>query len=345
VVEPVKFTAGGLQVKKRAISKILVGVSLVLVLALALPLMGGCSKEAKIKIGLTQFATHPAADAGRQGFIDALADAGYVEGKNVEYDYQNPEGDATVEQTIAQRFVNENVDLIFSFGTRISLQCINAAEGTDIPVLFCAVTDPVASGLVSSWDHPGENVTGTSDMIEVGSDVDLILEIIPNLHTLGTVYNAGEPNSVVLVDKLHEVCDALGITVKEATVSTSADVELATQSLVGQVDAIWIGTDNTVVSGLEALIGVCEDNHIPFFPSDDPSVEKGGIACLGFDYYDVGYQTGEMAVKILEGTPATDIPVELGRVFSYSVNTDAAALYGVTIPQDILDKAINIYPE
>jgi len=115
--------------------------------------------------------------------------------------------------------------------------------------------------------------------------------------------------------------------------------------LVGQVDAIWVGTDNTVVSGLEALIGVCEANHIPFFPSDDPSVAKGGIACLGFDYYDVGYQTGEMAIKILEGTPASDIPVELGRVFSYSVNTKAAERFGVTIPQEILDKALNIYPK
>jgi putative ABC transport system substrate-binding protein len=299
----------------------------------------------EFKIGLTQFGTHPAADAGRQGFIDALADAGYIEGKNVKYDYQNPEFDATLEQTIAMRFVDEGVDLIFSFGTSISLQCIHAAEETDIPVVFCAVTDPVASGLVSSWTHPGENVTGTSDMIEVDSTVDLILQIIPDLDTLGTVYNAGEPNSVVLVEKLDEVCDALGIEVKKATVSTPADVQLAAQSLVGQVDAIWVGTDNTVVSGLEALIQVCEDNLIPFFPSDDPSIEKGGIACLGFDYYDVGYQTGEMAVKILEGTPASDIPVELGRVFSYSVNTDAAETYGVTIPQEILDKALNIYPK
>jgi putative ABC transport system substrate-binding protein len=331
-------------VRKKAISKILVGVSLVLVLALALPLMGGCAEEMEFKIGLTQFGTHPAADAGRHGFIDALADAGYIEGENVDYDFQNPEFDATLEQTIAQRFVDEGVDLIFSFGTSISLQCIHAAEGTDIPVVFCAVTDPVASELVSSWTHPGENVTGTSDMIEVDSTVDLILQIIPDLDTLGTVYNAGEPNSLVLVEQLDEVCDALDIEVKKATVSTPADVQLAAQSLVGQVDAIWVGTDNTVVSGLEALIQVCEDNMIPFFPSDDPSVEKGGIACLGFDYYDVGYQTGEMAVRILEGTPASEIPVELGRVFSYSVNTEAAETFGVTIPQEILDKALNIYP-
>jgi len=297
------------------------------------------------KIGLTQFATHPAADAGREGFIDALADAGFIEDVNVEYDYQNPEGDAATEQTIAQLFVDEKVDLIFSFGTRISQQCVNAAEGTDIPVVFCAITDPVAAGLVSSWDHPGENVTGTSDMIEMDSTVDLILEIVPGATTLGTIYNAGEVNSVVLVDALKEVCSELGIEVVDAKELTSSDLLTPAQSLVGRVDAIWVGTDNTVVSGLEAVIGVCEDNMIPFFPSDDPSIERGGIACLGFNYYDVGYQTGEMAVRILEGTSASDIPVELGETFSYTVNTAAAETYGVTIPQALLDKALTIYEE
>jgi len=332
--------------KRKGLSKILVGVCLVLVLVLAIPLMGGCAKKAEFKIGLTQFATHPAADAGRQGFKDALKAAGFEEGKNVIYDYQNPEGDASIEQTIAQKFVNEKVDLIFSFGTRISQQCVNAAKGTNIPVVFCGITDPVAAGLVTSLSsHPNENVTGTSDMIEVKSSVDLILQIVPGVKKLGTIYNTGEVNSVVLVNQLKQACSPLGITVVERTVSTSADVKVAAESLVGQVDAIWVGTDNTVVSGLEALIKVCEDNKIPFFPSDDPSIKRGGIACLGFDYYDIGYQTGEMAVKILKGTKASDIPAELGKKFSYTVNTKAAERYGVTIPQAILDKALTKYAE
>jgi putative ABC transport system substrate-binding protein len=315
-------------------------------LVLALVVTSGCAKETQYKIGLTQFATHPAADAGRQGFKDALKAAGFEEGKNVTYDYQNPEGDASIEQTIAQKFVNEKVDLIFSFGTRISQQCVNAAKGTNIPVVFCGITDPVAAGLVTSLSsHPNENVTGTSDMIEVKSSVDLMLQIVPGVKKLGTIYNAGEVNSVVLVNQLKEACSPLGITVVERTVSTSADVKVAAESLVGQVDAIWVGTDNTVVSGLEALIKVCEDNKIPFFPSDDPSIKRGGIACLGFDYYDIGYQTGEMAVKILKGTKASNIPAELGKKFSYTVNTKAAERYGVTIPQAILDKALTKYAE
>jgi len=343
--------------KKSRISIALIGVCLLLVFALATPLMSGCTQreEAEFKIGLTQFMTHPAADAGRLGFIDALADNGFVEAgvgcpaeytrREVEYDYQNPEGDATVELTIAQKFRNDEVDLIFSFGTTITQACINAVKETDIPVVFCAITDPVAAGIVSDWVHPDENVTGTSDMIEVDSTVDLILEIVPDVTRLGTVYNASEVNSVVLVDMLNEVCSQLDIEVEERTVSTSADVQSRAQSLVGKVDAIWVGTDNTVVSGLEALIKVCEDNQIPFFPSDDPSIKRGGIASLGFDYYDIGYQTGEMAVRILRGTPASDIPVQLGKVFSYSVNTKAAERYGVTIPQAILDKALTVYAE
>ncbi len=325
---------------------------MLLVAAMVMPLLSGCGQQTELKIGLTQFATHPAADAGRIGFMDALSDNGFVqpgetcpEGMtrvDVTYDYQNPEGDATAEQTIAQKFVNDKVDMIFSFGTRISQQCVNAAEGADIPVVFCAITDPVAAQLVSDWHHPGEFVTGTSDMIEVSSNIELIQQIVPGLKTLGTLYNTGEVNSVVLNDQLKEVCAEKGIELIEATVSTSAEVQTAAQSLVGKVDAIWIGTDNTVVSGLEALIKVCEDNEIPFFPSDSPSIEKGGIATLGFDYYDVGYQTGEMAVKILTGTPADQVDVELGNVFDYTVNTKAAENYGVTIPQSILDKASNI---
>jgi len=330
---------------RRGLLQTILCLSMIVVLAMAMIPMVGCSTAEMYKIGLTQLFTHPAMEDARQGFIDALTDAGFVEGEDVDYDFQNPEGDASAEQAIAQKFVSDKVDLIYSFGTTVSQQCVNATEGTDIPVLFCAVTDPVAAQLVSSWDHPGENVTGTSDMIEMDSTVNLILEIVPDVTSIGTVYNAGETNSIVLVAALKDVCSALGIEVVEATVSSSADILAATQSLVGRVDVIWVGTDNTVVSGLEAVIGVCEDNMIPFFPSDDPSIERGGIASLGFDYYDVGYQTGEMAVKILNGTSASDIPVELGKVFSYSVNTAAAERFGVTIPQSILDKALTIYTE
>jgi len=342
--------------KKRRISIALIGICLLLVFALAVPLMSGCgeSQEKTYRIGISQIVTHPALDATREGIIDALADAGFLRSgetcpasltrKAVEYDYQNAEGDMSLTVSIAQKFVSDKVDVIVSIATPNSQAAVNAVEGTDIPVVFSAVTDPVAAELVSDWDnHLDENVTGVSDMIEVSSIVDLILEIVSDVTRLGTVYNAGEVNSVVLVNELNEVCSQLDIEVVERTVSTSADVQTAAQSLVGKVDAVWVGTDNTVVTGLEALIKVCEDNQIPLFPSDEPSIERGGVATVGFDYYDIGYQTGELVIKILLGESAADIPVELGKIFSYTVNTKAAERYGVTIPQAILDKALTVY--
>lgn len=321
-------------------------LSLCLVSILLLPLLGGCGGESVKKIGISQVVTHPALDATRQGIIDGLAAEGYVEGDNLEIDYQNSEGDPSLFASIAQQFVSDKVDIIVSIATPNSQAAISAAEGTDIPVVFTAVTDPVGSGLISNWEsHPNENATGVSDMIVVSDDVDLIVEILPGIQTLGTLYNAGEANSVFLVEKLNEACDDKGIEVVERTVSTSADVLTAAQSLVGQVDAIWIGTDNTVVTGFEALVGVCEENDIPLFAADEDSIVRGGIAAYSFDYYDIGYQTGEMVAKILDGEDASQIPVEKGKVISLSVNTAAAERMGVTLPQAVIDRAATVYTE
>ena len=331
--------------KVKGLSRIMVCVLLAAVLVITLPLATGCTTKKDVRIGISQIVTHPALDATREGIIQGLADKGYVEGENLDIDYQNSEGDMTLVASIAQKFVSDQVDLIVAIATPNAQAAISAAEGTGIPVVFSAITDPVGSDMVTSWEsHPDENVTGVSDMIVVEDDVNLILEILPQTTKIGTLYNAGESNSVFLVEKLNEACDKLGIEVVEKTVSTSADVLAAAQSLVGQVDAIWVGTDNTVVTGLEALIGVCEDNDIPLFPADDPSIERGGIACYGFDYKDIGIQTGWMIARILDGDgTANDIPVEKGQIINLSLNTAAAERMGVTIPQAVIDRAVTIY--
>ena len=329
-------------------SRLLVGLYLLLSVALTLPMLAGCSGDDKVyQIGISQIVTHPALDATRDGVIAGMAEEGYIEGENVEFDYQTSEGDSSLVASIAQTFVGEPKDAIVTIATPDSQATVSAAEGTDIPVIFSAVTDPIGAGLVTDWtSHAAENVTGVSDMIVVSDDVELIMEIIPGLTTLGTLYNAGEDNSVFLTAKLHEAADDLGITIVEATVSTSADVLPAAQSLVGKVDAIWVGTDNTVVSGLEALIGVCEDNQIPFFPSDEPSIERGGIAAYGFDYYDIGVQTGKMLARVLKADGgASGIEVEKGMVISLSINTAAAERMGITLSQAIIDRAVTVYDE
>jgi len=325
--------------------KLVIGVCFYLITLLALSVIVGCTPTTKT-IGISQVVTHPALDATRQGVLDGLAANGYIEGQDLTVDYQNSEGDPSLFASIAQLFVTNGVDLIVSIATPNSQAAVAAAKGTDIPVVFSAITDPVGAGLVSNWkSHEDENVTGVSDMIVVSDDVDLIMKIMPDLKTLGTIYNAGEENSGFLVEKLKEACEALGIEVKVATVSTSADVATAAQSLVGQVDAIWIGTDNTVVTGLEALVGISEDNNIPLFAADEDSIERGCIAAYSFDYYDIGYQTGEMIARILKGTKASTIPVEKGEVISLSVNTAAAERMGITLPQDIINQAKTVYTE
>ncbi len=299
-----------------------------------------------LKVGISQVVTHPALDAAREGIIAGLAGNGYVDGENIEIDYQNSEGDGSLFDTIAQKFVGDKVAVIIGIATPNTQAAIAAAKGTGIPVVFTPITDPVGSGMVVDWEsHPDDNVTGISDMIYVADDIGLITQIVPDVKTIGTLYNAGESNSVFLVAELKKVCEQLGIDVVEKTVSTTADVLAAAQSLVGQVDAIWIGTDNTVVAGLSGLIGVCEEEGIPLFPSDNESIEIGGIAAYGFDYYDIGYQTGEMVAKILGGTSATDIPVEIGSIVNLTVNTAAAERMGVIIPQDIIDAAVTVFED
>jgi putative ABC transport system substrate-binding protein len=338
---------------------------MILCLALIVPILAACDDDDEdetltptvtptptpaesYKIGITQIVTHPALDANKQGFIDKLAELGFVEGENVEYIDRNPEGDMTLAATIAQQFVAQGVDLIHSIATPTSQACVAATEGTDIPVLFGSVTDPVAAGLITDWERPGENVTGVSDWLEFPNQIQLALDIMPDIKKVGVVYNAGETNSVVQVDAVKANAPSLGIEeVVEATAATTADVMTAGQSLVGRVDAIWVGTDNTVVAAFEALVKVCEDNDIPLFASDVDSVDRGAVAALGMDYYEVGLSCGEMAARILGGENAGDIPAQKidPADLELWVNPGAAERMGITIPQDVLDTADQIVEE
>lgn len=297
-------------------------------------------------IGITAIITHPALDANRQGFIDQMAEEGFIEGRNVEYIINNPEGDMTLAATIAQQFVSQNVDMILAITTPSAQACVSATEGTDIPVVFGSVTDPVAADLVDSWAEPGGNVTGISDWADVATQVQLIMDIVPTVKKLGVIYNAGEVNSVVQVDELKKAKSALGITeIVEATAASTTDVLAAAQSLVGRVDAIWVPTDNTVVAAFEAVVGVCEDNQIPLFAADTATVVRGAIGTPGLDYYQLGLECGEVAARILFGENPADIPVKRVDMTDLYLNPSAAERMGVTIPQSVLDRATQIVGE
>jgi putative ABC transport system substrate-binding protein len=327
---------------------ILIAICVVLAVALVVVLVIGRQPAqpppAKVyKIGITQIVTHPALDRCRQGFIDQMTEEGFVEGENVYYILKNAEGDMSIAASIAQYFVSVDVDLIFSIATPTTQACANAVNGTDIPVVFAAVTDPVAAGFAANWTVPGGQVTGASDWADVGAQVKLGMDIYPAAR-LGVIYNAGEVNSVVQIDELKKVKASLNITeIVEATVSGTADVYAAAISLVGDVDAIWEPSDNTVAAAIDSVVQVCEDNDIPLFASDVDMARAGAISGLGLDYRVNGQTAAELAASILkEGENPANIPIAKTPMTIVYLCPDAAERMGITIPQAVLDTATEV---
>jgi putative ABC transport system substrate-binding protein len=287
-------------------------------------------------IGISQIVTHPALDATVNGFKDALTEAGFT---NITYDLQNAEGDMATTASIAQKFAGDDLDLVLGVATPTSQALVKAI--TDTPILFTAVTDPLGAGLVTDAEAPSANVTGVSDMQPVKPILELATTFRPDAKNVGMVYNAGESNSVFLVEQAEKDAATMGLTIVKAPASTSAEVQQAAQSLIGRVDAIAVIGDNTAVSALESIVKVCNQNKIPLVAGDPDSVKRGAVACYGFDYYDLGKQTGAMAAKVLSGTAVGEIPVEFAQNLQLSVNEKAAAAQDVTIPQDLIDQAVN----
>ena len=335
--------------KKKVLRLLGSSTCLILVLALALtvlPLMAGCAAEEKMeyRIGESVIIEHPDLFSDQYGFRKAMAEAGFVEGVNVEYIFLCAEGDVSIAKTIADRFVSEKVDLIHAITTPNAQACVAAAEGTEIPVVFSTCTAPAAAGIVSTWDapRPDANVTGVSDMADLKAQMEIIKEIMPDLSVLGVIYNPGEVNSVVQMGQLTDIMADVGIEkLVEATCSTTAEVATAAASLIGRCDAIYIPTDNTAVSGLEAIIAVAEENKIPFFGSTGDMVDRGCIAAKGANYTWIGEEAGRYAARVLKGESPGDIPVVMcaPEACLLVVNPEAAERMGITIPQSVIDKA------
>jgi putative ABC transport system substrate-binding protein len=336
--------------KNKRILKLVGSVCMVVVLTLTLVSAIGCEPAAQYKIGINQYAIHPALDAAREGFEDALTAAVLAEGGNVTYDEQEAGGSATTAATIAEAFVAQGVDLILAIATPSAQAAYLAVNGTDIPVVFNSVTNPVVAGIVDDWGVPGGQVTGVSDIAPVEPQLEFIIDILEannlTFEKLGVIYNPGEANSVYQVDvQLADAIESLALNisvVKEAAYSTS-EVLAAAEALVGEVDAIWVPTDNTVVEAFEAVVGVAEENDIPLFAADVDTVGRGAIGCWGLDYYDIGYSSGEMAAEILlEGANPATMPVQTAPANLLYLYPDEAERQGVTIPQELLDEATEI---
>ncbi|KGX86879.1 ABC transporter substrate-binding protein [Pontibacillus litoralis] len=282
-------------------------------------------------VGISQFVEHPSLDAATEGFKKGIEDSGLT---NVTFDVQNAQNDMSNNQTIADNFVSDQVDLIFANSTPSAQSALNATA--DIPIVFTSVTDPIGAELVPSMDEAGGNITGTTDNHPdaIPNTVQFIDEQT-EAKKIGMVYNAGEQNSVAQVEMVKQATEGTDLEIVEASVSNSAEVQQATESLVGRADVFYIITDNTVVSALESVIGVANDQGIPLFVGELDSVERGGLAAYGFDYYDIGYQAGEMAASVLKGEKEiAEIAPQYPNDLKLVMNQQAAKDMGVEIKDE-----------
>jgi putative ABC transport system substrate-binding protein len=280
---------------------------------------------------------HPSLNASVQGFKNALAESGL----EVVFAEHNAQNNVATSQQIVTQIIGEKPDLILTVGTMTSQQTVNKIK--DIPILFTAVTDPVTAQLVDSMAKPGGNMTGTTDMSPLAEQLDLIKDIQPDVKNVGIIYNPGEDNSRVQVDIIKKAAEGLGLNIVEAVAPNNASVYSAAQSLVGKVEAIFLPTDNTVISSFESVIKVATERKIPLYCAESDSVRKAGTAALSLSYYELGRQTGRMAVKILKGeAKPADLPVETQERFDLLVNQAFNAEIGLEVPAAVLERAKEI---
>lgn len=311
-------------------------------LALLLAMVQG-ALAAPVVISVNQFVEHPALDAVLKGFQD------YLKEKNVavEYKIHNAQANMGTATQIAQQMVGEKADLLVAIATPSAQACAQALAKAPAemkrPFLFTAVTDPISAGLVRDLQKPGGDITGVSDLLPLDEHMKMVMTFKPDIKKLGLLYNAGEANSKMVVAGIKELSGKMGFEVVEATAAKTADVFSAAKSLVGRVDAIFIPTDNTIVSALESVLKVGIENKLPVFAADVDSVARGAVAAMGFDYYKHGYQTGAMAERILGGEKPADIPVEFQKELQLDINLKYAELMGVTPPAELLQKATKVH--
>lgn len=299
---------------------------------------GSSDSGDKFKIGASQIVEHPSLDKAYEGFKAALEEAGL----DVEYDFQSAQGDQNNLKPISDGFVADNVDLIFANSTPAALSALEATkDATDIPVLFTSVTDAVESGIVEAMDKPGENITGVVDLHPdaIQETVKFIDQYFPDA-TVGLIYNAGESNSVTQIEAVLAAGKGTSLTFEERTVANSSEVQQAATSLVSDVDVFYIVTDNMVVSALESVVAVANEQDIPLVVGEPDSLAKGGFVTFGIDYYTIGKRTGEMAVEILkDGKSPKDIKVEYPPEIQLFINKGAAEEQGIEWDAKWDDKA------
>ena len=318
-----------MKVVQKLLAPLLV-VGILLTSLISLHQLKADKKKDVFRIGISQFITHQSLDATREGFVDELVKQGYVEGKNIEIDLQNAQGEQRNLKTISQQLA-ESSDVVLAIATPSAQSLANTTQTT--PVIFSAVTDPVSAKLVESREHPGGNVTGTSDQSSdaISTQINLIKKVLPKAKTIGILYTQSEPNSVVQKDEAKRLLEEKGFTVVEKTILDSNNVKAAAESLMTEVDMVFVPTDNIISSTMETVKQVSIKHKVPVFGGSTEMVAVGGLYNYGTNYEELGRQTARMLVRILKGEKPENIAVELPEKLELHTNQEMAAALGIDI--------------
>jgi len=293
-------------------------------------------------VAISQLVAHPSLDASRHGVIDALKQAGYIDRKTVNIIYDNANGNLPISVQIAQKLAGLSPNVIVAISTPSAQNVIAATKDTDIPIVFASVTDPIGAKLVTNLQKPGGRVTGASDAVPVDKQLELLQVLLPDVKTIGVIYNASEANSVSTMKQLKEAGAKRTLDIVETTAANSNEVIPAVTSLIGKIDVLFLPLDNTVISAVDAVLGIANKNRLPTFASETQTVTQGALAGVGFKHYDVGLLAGKKVVAILQGTPAGDLPVESPSAIDFVINKKTATLIDVTLPEAALKQAQQI---
>lgn len=302
-------------------------VTLTLTMMMGLSMLVGCStKEEQLTIGIVQIVEHTSLDMIRESLVEELGAKGLVDGQNVKIDYQNAQGDQSNLNSICKKFVGDGVDVIVAIATP-SAQAAAAAT-SEIPIIFSAVTDPVAAKLVTNLEKPEGNVTGTSDAIPVDEVFELCQELTPEVKTFGFLYTTSEVNSQSVVEEAKTLAADYGYDYEEVAITNTSELKQAAYSLAGKVDAIYTPIDNSIASAMTVLSEVGKETKVPVYVGADSMVMDGAYATVGINYEDLGRQTGDMVAEVLNGKAIRDLPVATLSEFQKVINKTTAKAIG-----------------
>lgn len=296
------------------------------------------SGDKVLSIGIIQYAPHPSLDNCYTGFVEGLEETGFVDGENIKIDFQNAQGEMSNSDMIAKNMAASKYDMIVGIATPAAMSAYSAVKDTDIPVIFTAVSDPVAAGIVKSLEKPEYNVTGTTDVLPLEAQMKMIRAFLPEAKKIGVVYTTSEPNSVTHLSQFKELADKYGFEIVEAGVTGASEVAAAAMSVVSKgVDCINNFTDNNVVNNLSSLLHAADSAGIPVFGSEVEQVKNGCLASESIDYVSLGRETGKMAAAVLKGEKkASELSVKLISDSTPVYNSSVMERLGLSLPADYI---------